>query len=250
MLSAVENAFSRHANVAFEFSGGKDSAAALFLLRDYWDRMTVFWCSGDPLDELREYVEEIAIQLPRFVEVPGNLAETIRAYGLPSDVVTFDTSEVSRAMGVGGPVPLQDRGSCCFRSLMKPMHEAVIASGATLIIRGQKSADVLKGPFVSGDVVDGVEFLYPVEGWSDDDVFSFLETSEAGIPRYYTEGMAHSFDCAVCTAWMDEPRGAYLKEYYPERFDEYRQKLSIVAGAVQSAVNNLIEEVEACHGIT
>lgn len=247
-LYEIVTAFDHHENIAFEFSGGKDSTAALFLLRDYWPRMTVFWCAADPLEELREYVEAIASKLPRFVAVPGRLAESLAQFGLPSDVVTYDTTESARLCGVGGPVMLQDRYSCCYRAMMKPMHDAVVASGATLVVRGQKSADQLKGPLSSGDVVDGITFLYPIEGWTDENVFAYLRLNGIAIPRYYTEGMSHSFDCATCTAWLHEPRGAYLKKHYPVLFDEYREKLAIVASAAQEAVNNLINECEVCGG--
>lgn len=247
-LDAVEDAFSRHANIAFEFSGGKDSTAALYLLRDYWDRMTVYWCAGDPLPELREYVEGIAAELPHFVEVPGALDESVRTFGLPTDVVPFDCTEAAHMVGAGSGMLLQDRYSCCYRTLMAPAHRAVLDSGATLVIRGQKRSDDIKGPLSSGDTVDGVEFLYPIEGWTDAHVFGYLRLCGIPVPRYYAEGMSHSFDCATCTAWLHEPRGAYLKKHYPERFVEYREKLAIVAGAAQAAVNNLISECEVCSG--
>lgn len=247
-LVPVESAFARHSNIAFEFSGGKDSTAALYLLRAYWDRMTVYWCAADPLPELREYVYQIASGLSHFVEVPGALEVTVKAHGLPTDVVPFDCTVAAHQVGAGSGMLLQDRYSCCYRAIMEPAHRAVLESGATLIVRGQKDGDAIKGPLRSGDVTDGVELLYPIAGWSDRNVFDYLHLCGIPIPRYYQEGMSHSFDCATCTAWLHEPRGAYLKKYYPERFNEYREKLAIVAGAAEVAVNNMIDECEACRG--
>lgn len=245
-LAPVESAFARHENIAFEFSGGKDSTAALYLLRDYWSRMTVYWCAADPLPELREYVHKVAAGLPHFVEVPGALEAAIKEFGLPTDVIPFDCTVAAHQVGAGSGMLLQDRYSCCYRSIMVPAHRAVLESGATLIVRGQKDGDDIKGPLRSGDVEGGVELLYPIAGWSDRNVFDYLRLCGIQIPRYYAEGMSHSFDCAVCTAWVHEPRGSYLKKYYPDLFDEYRKRLAIVAGAAQVAVNNLIDEVSAC----
>lgn len=241
-FAAINDAFARHENVAFEFSGGKDSTAALYLLRDYWPRMTVFWCAADPLPELREYVHSVARDLPRFVEVPGQLELAVEEHGLPTDLVPFDCTPIAHGVGAGSGVLLQDRYSCCYRSIMLPAHTAVKESGATLLIRGQKSGDDIKGPLRSGDVVDGLEMLYPIERWTDANVFAYLELCGIPIPRYYREGLMHSFDCATCTAWVHEPRGAYLRKHYPELFDVYREKLAIVAGAVQQAANNLLGE--------
>lgn len=244
---AVDAAFSRHTNIAFQFSGGKDSTAALYLLEDYWPRMTVFWCAADPLPELREYVERIASDLPSFVEVPGGLQASVDRYGLPSDLVPYDATESARLLNVGGPVKLQERYACCFRSIMAPMYGAMLERGVTLVIRGQKGGDELKGPLSSGDVVDGIEYVYPIEQWTDKNVFDFLRLKGVEIPRYYSEGMSHSFDCATCTAWLHEPRGAYLKKHYPERYQEYREKLATVARAAYGPVSNIINELAVCN---
>jgi 3'-phosphoadenosine 5'-phosphosulfate sulfotransferase (PAPS reductase)/FAD synthetase len=249
-MGPVDDAFSRHSKIAFEFSGGKDSTAALYLLRDYWDRMTVYWCAADPLPELREYVHEIAAGLPHFVEVPGALEAAVKAFGLPTDVIPFDCTEAAHQVGAGSGMLLQDRYSCCYRAIMEPAHRAVMESGATLIVRGQKDGDDIKGPLRSGDVADGVELLYPIAGWSDRNVFDYLHLCGIPIPRYYREGMSHSFDCATCTAWLHEPRGAYLAAHYPELFDVYREKLAIVASAAEASVNNLINEIEACRDLS
>lgn len=245
----IEQALGRHKHIALQFSGGKDSIATLEVMRPYWDRLTVYWLNtGDPFPEVLEVAERVRAMVPRFVEVDGGRDWVVAQFGLPSDVVPYSSSVASHLLGVGETVLLQDRFSCCSRVLMEPLHARMVEDGITLIVRGQRNAEIFKGQLRSGDCHDGLEFLYPIEDWSTEAVFDYIEAAGWEIPRYYTEGMPHSGDCMVCTAWVGEGRGAYLKKHYPERFVEYREKLAIVAGAAQAAVNNLIDEIEVCNG--
>lgn len=239
--------FSRHERIALQFSGGKDSIATLEMMRPYWDRLTVYWLNtGDPFPEVVEVIDKVKAIVPRFIEIDGKRDDVIARYGMPSDVIPYSSTASSHQMGVGETPMLQDRFFCCSRVVMQPMHERMIQDGITLIIRGQRVDETFKGPARSGDVIDGIEFLYPIEDWSAEQVFSFIESTGWEIPRYYTEGMPHSGDCLVCTAWVGDGRGAYLKKHYPDRFEEYRQKISIVAAAAQNAVNNLVAECGVC----
>ena len=131
---------------------------------------------------------------------------------------------------------------------MVPLHARMKDDGITMIVRGQREEERYKGALHSGDRLDGFEFLYPIEQWSTDKVFDFIVSSGWEIPRYYLDGMPQSGDCLLCTAWLGDGRGAYLKTRHPQRFDEYRERLAIVAGAAQASVNNMIEEVEVCGG--
>jgi hypothetical protein len=50
----LEDAFRRHERIAFQFSGGRDSMAAAWLLRPYWDRMDLLPPGhGDQFPETR-----------------------------------------------------------------------------------------------------------------------------------------------------------------------------------------------------
>ncbi len=58
------SAFARHKRIAFQFSGGRDSTAALYLLRAYWSRMTVIHLdTGDQFPETREVVVAVGRDL-------------------------------------------------------------------------------------------------------------------------------------------------------------------------------------------
>lgn len=220
----------RHERIAFQFSGGKDSLAALFLLKDHWPQMTVYWTNtGDPVPEVLEVVERVRALVPNFVEIAGRVNEQIAAHGLPSDLMPT-TSAPTGLLAYGGGVALQDRFNCCYHSLMRPMQERMAADGITLIVRGQKSADVMKSPLRSGALLDGIELLFPLEHWSDTDVFDYLN-GNAFIPDYYVYLNA-SPDCLTCSAYWGESRATWLKAKHPEAYQVYQGKLDVIRDAV------------------
>lgn len=238
---------SAHINVAFQFSGGKDSLAALFLLREHWKKMVVYHCdSGDAFPETVELIDRVAAMVPHFTRVAGRVLQSRAEHGLPTDVLPWTSTQAAHWTNVGTTPKMQDRVSCCFRSIMEPMHERMLADGVTLIIRGQKDADKMKGQFRSGDVVDGIEFYYPVQDWTDDQCSAY--NRENGFPPlpFYLEGMRNSSDCATCTAWCEDDRGAYLAKHHPVKFEEYRENMRTIAAAVNPAMLNLYKELNTC----
>lgn len=222
----IESVLNRHERIAMQFSGGKDSLAALMQLQPYWGEMTVYWTNtGDPVPEVREVVERVREMVPNFVEIAGRVNEQIASAGLPSDLVPTSSTPVGLA-AYGRGVMLQDRFQCCYRSLMEPMQERMAQDGITLIIRGQKSVDVLKSPLRSGAIENGIELLFPLEDWTDDQVFAWLE-EHAFVPSYYQE-LSASPDCLTCSAYWSEGRAGWLKRKHPEAYDAYQAKLDVI----------------------
>ena len=197
--------FSRHERIALQFSAGKDSAACLWLLQDWWDRIDVVWCSGgNPHPEVVEYMMSIAQQVPSFKIVEGKQPEWIAKHGWPVDVLPWASAPVGRIASNGGGIPLALVSDCCRANLWQPMTEFISSGGYTGVIRGQKASDHLTAPITSGSVVEGVEYYFPLEGWSDLDVFEYLGPR---VPRSYTRGLRSSLDCLDCTAYVAEQPG-------------------------------------------
>lgn len=221
-IAAIEAAIARHEKIALQYSGGKDSRACLHLLRDYLDKITVYFLdSGDAFQESLELVQEVARSVPNFVRVPGRVEATISAHGFPSDIVPCESSlmgQASRGQDRIDAIPLLSRYECCALSIQIPMMERMRADGVTLIIRGQKNADTHKGPFHSGEVHDGIEFLYPIEHWTDDDVLAYLTDSEIELPRFYQEGLPQTPSCMKCSAWWDAGDMGYMKRHHPTEY--------------------------------
>lgn len=234
-----DEVFSRHQKIALQFSGGKDSLAVLFLMRPYLDRLTVYFVnSGDAFPETLEFIEAIKKHIPHFVEVAGRKKEVEAEFGWCSDIVPCGSTSFGQMMGHDGPL-LMDRYTCCFKSLMEPMYERMKADGITLIIRGQKNADDKKPPLRSGSSLDGFEFLYPIEDWTDEVLFKYLTDEGAPLPRYYADGMTSAPDCMHCTAWLEHKMPQYVKRYHATHYPKLMERLNRIAVVVQPCVDEL-----------
>jgi phosphoadenosine phosphosulfate reductase len=223
--------FDRHERGALQFSGGKDSLSLVYLLRPYWDRLTLYHVdAGDLLPEVREIVDMVADMVPDFRRIETDAAAWSAVAGLPSDLVPTTSTPAGMAMGMSGQ-RLVDRYTCCYANLMLPMHERMLADKVTLAIRGTKRADLPRLPAYSGDTSLGYELWLPLEGWRHDEVFEYLRAVAAPICRVY-EHQVNAPECARCTAWWSEGRAAYLSKYHPALFDDYRARLALVAAEV------------------
>lgn len=235
----------QHQRIAFQFSGGKDSTAALYALRAHWPRMTVYWLNtGDPFPETEAFVREVAAGLPHFVEVAGRVNAVIAQFGPPADLIGAEASETAWAANIGRGQVLQDRAACCLRSKMLPLHQRMIEDGITLIVRGQKAVDEVRGPLSSGDAVEGVEVYHPIEDWTDADVMAWL-IDRSVMPPLYGEGVQRSGDCMRCSAWLGDRRAAYLAQHHPVAFGDYTQRIFTICAAAEGPVGRLFNEAAA-----
>jgi phosphoadenosine phosphosulfate reductase len=237
----------QHENVALSFSGGKDSLACVYLLRDHRDRITIYHMdTGDLLPEVREIVAHVKGFWPRFVHIQGDVLSWIAKYGLPTDLMPHTSHPLGRAAGAS-KVPLVPRYDCCFLNLMMPTYQRIKADGNTLLIRGTKSCDMKRLPAASGDSPDGVELWLPIQSWSHAQVFDYLCSVQAPISRIYSH-VTNSPECARCSAWWAEDRASYLRKYHPGLFSDYATRLRQVADEVAIPLQNLKHELDACEG--
>jgi 3'-phosphoadenosine 5'-phosphosulfate sulfotransferase (PAPS reductase)/FAD synthetase len=226
----AEAALARHRRVACGISGGKDSTAAAYLLRRHWDRIRFYhYDTGDLLPEVRDVVRELAAILPSLTIMQGNIAAAIAANGLPSDLVPHSAHAVGQAMAEGPRIV--SRYDCCFANLMDPIYQRIRRDGHTLLIRGTKRADMKRLPARSGQMLDGIELLLPIEDWSNADVMDYLREVGAPVSTAYAH-FTNLPECATCSAWWNEGRAAYLRERHPALFERYRERMAMVLDAV------------------
>lgn len=245
----VHSAVSRHERVAVQFSGGKDSTAALYLLRPWWDRVAVYWVNtGDTVPETAAVVDALRSSLGNFIEVKTDSLAWRAENGDPSDIVTAADHAIGNALGFG-TVRMSSRFDCCYANLMRPLHDRMARDRVSLVVRGTKDADMPAQPINSGDVYDAVEYLYPVQGWSDEDVMSFLEQESAPVADYYEYGVPNGSDCLSCTAWWDDRKSAFLRARYPEHFARYCATLTGVKTRLERHTANLMQEIGVDHGV-
>ncbi len=237
--------FERHKVAALQFSGGKDSLACLYLLRPYWERLAVCWVNtGDAFPETLAQMEAVRSMVPNFIEVKSDVRAQQERYGYPVDVLPLRNHvDVMHVLHPHPRVPLQSFVSCCGNNLWAPMLAQMKKMGATLIIRGQRNDEVQHTPVRSGDVLDGVEYLFPLEDWSSEDVRAYL--CEKLPPQYAY--MDTGLDCMHCTAHMFENLGkrSYMKEKHPSEFSEVTRRLGIIYNEVRSDM----QHVEAALGV-
>jgi phosphoadenosine phosphosulfate reductase len=234
----------RHAKIALSFSGGKDSLACVHLLREHLDKITIYHLdTGDLLPEMAESVDRVRSFAPNFIALRGDVRSWIARNGLPTDLLPYSAHSLGQALGQGQR--LVSRYGCCFHNLMLPVWERIRDDGNTLCIRGTKTVDMPQMPVVTGDILEGVEFWYPLQDWSHADVFRYLGGVGAQVPRIY-DYMNNSPECARCTAWWGEDRAGYLRKFHPALFEEYRAGLHVVAAEIRRSLIDLDHELEGC----
>lgn len=237
ILTTVETV-KAHERVALQVSMGRDSLACLYLLRDegLLDHITVYWVNtGNAFPETLAIAEQVRAMVPHFVEIDGRQPEVIAAFGIPTDILSRSCTPIGVVCGQSA-VRMQDSYSCCGRVIMQPLHERMLADGITLIIRGQRAGDSHKAPVVSGQWENGIQYLFPIESWTDADVAGYL--AEAGAPVHPCyEFMSSCPDCMSCSGWWSEQRGAFLKARHPQAYEEYIHRLELI----RSSTENLIQ---------
>ena len=168
----------------------------------------------------------------------------VAEYGIPSDIVPVSRTPLGLLVSQARETLMQDRYSCCARSMMQPTHQRMVDDGITLIIRGQKNSDTLKASTRSGEVHDGMELLYPIQDWTAAQVMGYLVSQGAPIPRFY-EMMDSAPDCMTCSAYWESGAAAYLKRYHHRHFGVVQERLDEINRAVGFHIESFNKEVSA-----
>lgn len=235
---------SRHERASLSFSGGKDSLACVYLLRDWLDRITVYHLdTGDLLPEVREVVDHVRGMAPHFVTVQTDARKWRRENGLPSDLVPYSQHPIGGYMG-DARLRIVHRYECCGANLMAPLWARIKEDGHTLCIRGTKAVDMRRLTVRTGETHEGVEMWLPLQDWTHAEVFAFLKSQGAPLCRIY-DHVTNSPECATCPAWWGEKRAAYLKRYHPELWAEYREGVALVMEEIGPSITALATEMRS-----
>lgn len=240
----MNDVLSRHQRIALQLSGGKDSVACLHLLREHLDQITVYWLNtGDAAPETIAVIDACKALATHFVEVNSDVVTWRDTHGWPSDVVPTQCTASAGLAGQQAQPRFVDRYACCEHNMMVPLHQRMVDDGITLIIRGQRRDDAYKSAVRSGDVLDGFEFLFPIEDWTAEQVADYLATEGAPLHEIY-QTSATGLDCLHCTAWWDHRREAFLQDHHPQVLQFYRDAREIIhAEVVRAMTPHLNDEV-------
>lgn len=227
---------------ALQFGGGKDSLATLHLMRDLWDDILVVWLNtGAAFPETEAQMREVAAMVPHFLEVRSDVAADIAERGWPVDVLPVRATPGGAIIGSRNEgARLRPWTDCCARNFWVPLHKAMLERGITRIIRGQRTSEQYKAPIRSGMVIDGIEYVFPLQDWSEEDVFGYLARIGVAPPAYYDE-VKSSLDCWLCTAFLDvkDAQVGYLKTHHPEKYAEVHARLQTINQEVREAMKPL-----------
>lgn len=227
---------------ALHFSGGKDSLACLYLLKDQLDSVPVYWCNtGDPCPETLAVIEEVRQWVPHFYEVKSDVHTWKETYGWPSDLVAAKSHFLGVAYGMSD-TRMTNRFDCCYYNLMLPMHERMIADGVDCVIRGTKLCDT--GAVPAEGQTEHYTVLLPIKDWSHNDVFQYLKSVGAPANAIYDHFKSISApECLHCTAWWDDNKAAYLKENHPQVLVDYRERLRGFKRIIDTHLDELVQEL-------
>ena len=221
---------------ALQFSGGKDSLALLHLWRNKLDRTLVCWVNtGASYPETLKQMRQLKETVPHFLEITSDQPSQVEKDGYPVDLVPLPFTPLGREM-VGEPynklVRLQDSFRCCSAKIWAPMAQAMKANKITTVLRGQKNSDKYKTTYRSGYVEDGITYIFPLETWTDEQVFEYLKTNNVSLPDHYARGEKKSHDCWSCTGYLDEDAGR-IANLPPNKRQEVLLRLDIINAAIQ-----------------
>jgi 3'-phosphoadenosine 5'-phosphosulfate sulfotransferase (PAPS reductase)/FAD synthetase len=216
----MQDFFDRHEKVALMFSGGKDSIACLHLIKNYLDKTTVVWVNtGASFPEIEALMEETRQQVPHFLEIKTNQPESIKSKGYPVDVVPVNYTVLGQSVTSIKDFKVRSYFECCAENFWLPCDAEVRKLGITGVIRGQRQSESHRAPIKSGYVENGIEYNFPIETWSDNEVIDYLKSKDVVIDERLS--MSHSsLDCWNCTAYMAESKDRfnYIKKHHPAKY--------------------------------
>ena len=214
------------------FSGGKDSLACWYLYKA--KNPIVLWVNtGKAYPETLAIVEEIRAEAVEFIEINVDQQAQIDANGIPSDIVPIANTVHGMIVSGEKPVLIQSYLNCCMENITIPLLDAIKKRGITQIIKGQRNDESCKGESRHGAVLDGVEYIQPIEKWTGKQVLDFVATQRGQLPEHFNLNHT-SLDCYDCTGFMKESadRVEWTKVNHPELYDKYALNMSKLKGTI------------------
>ena len=237
----IKDIFARHERVALQYSGGKDSLACLYLFREFFDKLTVVWCNtGANFPEIEESIGRLQNMVPNFIEVRSNQPASILERGYPVDVVPVEYTNIGQTCTTKKPIKLRSYLECCSENVWAPMQQAIEHYGFTAVIRGQRADEGHRAPIKSGYVENGIEYIFPLEDWTAEQVLELLRSHGVDVDNRL--GMEHSsLDCWNCTAYCHDSkqRLKYIKSNHPEKYTHIVQLFKQIDDAVTEQMSGL-----------
>lgn len=214
------------------FSGGKDSLACWYLYKAK-NPIVFFVNTGKAYPETLAIVEEIRAQAVEFIEINVDQQAQIDANGIPSDIVPINYTIDGMIISGKKDVLIQSYLNCCMSNITLPLLDAMKKRGITQLIKGQRNDEAFKGDSRHGMVLDGVEYIQPIDNWTSKQVLDFVATQRGQLPEHFS--LKHtSLDCYDCTGFMkdSQDRVEWTKINHPDLYDKYAINMSKLKGII------------------
>ena len=213
----------------------------LHLLQEYLDHITVY-CLRQRFvfTETQGAIDWAKTLAPNFVEIYSERPEGT----LPSDVVPVRDTGLGLTMEGKKGLEILDRYVCCWVTIVEPLEARMKEDGITRVLRGQKASDQYKSPRRSGTVDSGIEYIFPLEKWTDEEVLEYIKANDIPLPASYSK-LKGGLDCIGCTAWLEEGKMAYLKEAHPKIAKDTLRNIRVIAEIVKPHMELLEETCNA-----
>jgi phosphoadenosine phosphosulfate reductase len=215
-------------------SGGKDSMACLFLMKDQLD-CAIYVDTGYAYPETQAVIELAATYLP-VLRLHVDREANHRLEGFPSDVVPVEWTPIGQAVTHAKPYRIQSSLQCCLDNIAKPIIAKAQELGATHLVCGLRLEETYKATSRHGDVVEGLVRVHPVEAWTAQQVLDYLAT-QMDVPAHFFLNHS-SLDCYDCTAFhhASQDRLAWTKDRYPHYYAAYAHKHNAILAAVEASL--------------
>lgn len=220
------------------FSGGKDSLACWFLFK-HMNPIVIWVNTGKSYPETRKIIDMVKAESVNFIEAKSNQELHAQENGLPSDLVPIDCTSLGMQITGEKSVKIQSYMGCCHDNVSRPLMDCAKKIGITKLIRGQRLDDAHKSPAKNGDIFEGIEFIQPIENWSKNEVYAYLE-KKMDIPEHLHLNHS-SLDCYDCTAYINDSkdRVEWMKNTHPDLYDKYKIKADLLKEAISPYVISL-----------
>ena len=235
-LQTTLDEMKNHDCVVLEFSGGRDSLAALQLLQPWPDNLHVVHldtCDAPP--ETVKLVREMAARFGDRFHVVRSSSYAVRAeYGHPSPIIMSDKPFFTEA-----PL-MQTQFECCLRTIMLPLHQYVLGLGATMIIRGQRDSDCHKNPAEHLSVNDGIVIAYPVQDKTDEELDVVCGSL---LPSFY-EFTSDAPDCMTCTGYWGRGYQEWLSTVDARLASDRKERVAALIASLVPILRTGMTEIE------
>ncbi len=203
----------------------------------------VWMNTGAAFPESLDLIDKIRRQVPHFVEVKADVLADVELNGHPVDVLPINSTALAQLWS-GAKMKMRPYTECCSANMWTPLAQKMKELGVTTIIRGQRIAEHYKSPLRDGAVIDGIKYEFPIQDWSDADVFAYLSREGVEIPGYY-DYTGTSLDCWNCTAYLDAKLGQlkYMEQFHSEKHRIVKDNLTAIHAQITKELAPLNEAV-------